>query len=165
MKTYLRPWNLDDVPALVRYANNPKISARLTDAFPSPYTEEDAVRFITMAQSADPIRLFAICNDQEAIGGIGLHPQEDIYRNNAELGYWLGEPFWGKGIMTSCVREIVAYGFEKLPITRIFARPFGSNKGSQQVLIKAGFHLEAHIPQILIKNGQLEDEMVFAVRR
>ncbi len=165
MKAHLRPWTLDDVDALVKYANNPRVAANLTDGFPHPYTKEDAERFITMAMSATPTRIFAIECNNEAVGGIGLHLQEDIYRNNAELGYWLAEPFWGKGIMTGIVKEIVTYGFAHFPINRIYARPFGSNLGSQRVLEKAGFHLEGRFHKTLIKNGELEDELVFAIRR
>lgn len=165
MKAKIRPWSLDDVEHLVKYANNPRVASNLTDGFPHPYTKADAERFITMAMSASPTRIFAIDMNGEAIGGIGLHLQEDIYRNNAELGYWLAEPFWGKGIMTKIVREAVQYGFKHFPIERIYARPFGTNMGSQRVLEKAGFVLEAHFYKTLIKNGKLEDELVFAVRR
>lgn len=165
MKAQIRPWSLDDVEDLVKYANNPRVAANLTDGFPHPYTKADAERFITMAMSATPTRIFAIELNGEAVGGIGLHLQEDIYRNNAELGYWLAETFWGKGIMTEIVKEIVNYGFAHFSINRIYARPFGSNRGSQRVLEKAGFVLEAHFYKTLIKNGKLEDELVFAIRR
>lgn len=165
MKAQIRSWSLDDVEDLVKYANNPRVAANLTDGFPHPYTKEDAERFITMAMSATPTRIFAIELNGEAVGGIGLHLQEDIYRNNAELGYWLAEPFWGKGIMTGIVKEIVNYGFAHFSINRIYARPFGSNMGSQRVLEKAGFQLEARFHKTLIKNGELEDELVFAIRR
>ncbi len=102
----------------------------------------------------------------EAVGSIGLFPQTDIHERNAELGYWLAEPFWGRGIMTRAVREMVSYGFATHPdVTRIFARPFSTNPASQRVLEKAGFTLEARLRDALYKNGAYMDELVFAIRR
>lgn len=161
----LRDWSLDDLENLVRYGNNPKIAKNLTNAFPRPYTEEAGKRFIEKACSDNPRRIFAVSVDYEAVGAIGIHPQEDIFCKNAELGYWLAEPFWGKGIMVQAVRAIVAYGFKTLPILRIFARPFGNNIASQRVLEKAGFILEARFEKTLFKDGNLLDELVYAVRR
>src|SRR5690606_938234 len=97
--------------------------------------------------------ILAITIEDEFVGGIGLHPQNDIYRLNAELGYWLAEPFWGQGIISKAIQEMIQYGFAKLPIQRIFARPFGSNLASQRVLEKNGFILEARIKGCLIKNN------------
>lgn len=161
----LRSFRPSDLENLVKYANNSKIAQNLTDAFPHPYTEETGKAFIEMAMKKDPPTLFAISLDDELVGGIGLHPQSDIQRLNAELGYWLAEPFWGRGLVTQAIREIVAYGFATLPINRIFARPFGTNFASQRVLEKAGFILEARFEKTLIKNGLLEDELVYAVRK
>jgi RimJ/RimL family protein N-acetyltransferase len=84
---------------------------------------------------------------------------------NAELGYWIGQPFWGKGIMTTVIQKMVKYSFENFDITRIFARPYGSNIGSQKALEKAGFKLEAKFEKILIKNNVFEDELVYAIRK
>lgn len=161
----LRKWHIADLENLVRYANNLNIATNLTNVFPHPYTDEHGKAFIAMAGSHDPIRIFAITQNDETIGGIGLHPQTDIYERNAELGYWLAEPFWGKGIMTHAIGEMVAYGFNHFDIDRIFARPFGSNIGSQRALEKAGFTLEAHLSKTLFKNGRYEDELIYAVRR
>jgi RimJ/RimL family protein N-acetyltransferase len=162
----LRPWRTDDLPALVRYANNFAIARNLTNQFPHPYSEEDGERFIAMATRDTPTRIFAIELQGEAGGAIGIHPQTDIHARNAELGYWLAEPFWGQGIMTRAVREMVAYGFRTYPeVDRIFARPFGSNHASQRVLEKAGFALEARMEKTLYKNGAYEDELIYAVRR
>ena len=136
---YIRPFRQSDIGNLVKYGNNPKIAQNLTDAFPHPYTEDAGKAFIEMAMKKDPPSIFAITVDDELVGGIGLHPQTDIHRLNAELGYWLAEPFWGKGIVTAAIKEIVTYGFKNLPITRIFARPFGRNEGSKKALEKAGF--------------------------
>lgn len=162
---HLRPWSLDDLPSLVKYANNPNIAARLTDAFPYPYTEEAGNRFITMAMSSDPCTIWAIDLDGLAIGGIGVHPQKDVYRLNAELGYWLAEDYWGKGIISEVIPKACEQAFELLEINRIFARPYGSNIASQRVLEKSGFKLEARISGAFIKNGEIEDELIYALRR
>ncbi|MBL0099933.1 MAG: GNAT family N-acetyltransferase [Saprospiraceae bacterium] len=164
-KVLLRQWQLSDVPSLVKYANNPNIAKNLRDAFPNPYTLENAINFINMANSKEPSAIFAIDMSGEAIGGIGLHPQNDIQRMNAELGYWLAEPFWGQGIISQAIVDIVAFGFRELEINRIFAIPFGSNIASQRALEKAGFTLEARFEKTLYKNGEFEDELVYAIRK
>ncbi len=165
MNSILRPWTFDDLDDLVTYANNFKVARNLTNQFPHPYTKENGEAFIKMATSEQPYRIFAIDVNGVALGGIGLHPQTDIHQRNAELGYWLAEPFWGKGIMTRAVTEIVEYGFKIFDIDRIFARPFGTNFGSQKVLEKAGFILEARFEKTLFKNGEYLDELIYAVRR
>ncbi|MFZ4632711.1 MAG: GNAT family N-acetyltransferase [Saprospiraceae bacterium] len=165
MRFQLRPFLSTDVDSVVRYANNPKVANNLTDQFPHPYNENHAVAFIEKATAPELNTILAITIDQEAVGGIGLHPQTDIYRKNAELGYWLGEPFWGQGIMSSAVPEMLAFGFANLDIVRIYARPFGSNLASQRILEKAGFRLEARMDKVLFKNGRFEDELIYAVRK
>jgi RimJ/RimL family protein N-acetyltransferase len=107
----------------------------------------------------------AISVEGIAVGGIGLHRQNDISSMNAELGYWLGEAYWSKGIMTAAVIRMVEYGFIHFDFNRIFARPFGSNFASQKVLEKAGFILEARFYGTFFKDGVFEDELVYAVRR
>ncbi|HEX5625978.1 MAG TPA: GNAT family N-acetyltransferase, partial [Saprospiraceae bacterium] len=109
MEFTLRPWNLKDLESLVRYANNASIAKFMTEAFPHPYTIEAGRKFIAFATQDDPIHIFAIDVDGEAVGGIGIHPQSDIQRKNAELGYWLAEPYWGKGIATRAVRQMVDF--------------------------------------------------------
>ena len=161
----LRPWSLADLDSLVLYANNPAIARNLTNAFPYPYTVDDGRRFIEMASGHSPIRIFAIEVEGKASGGIGVHPQGDVYCKNAELGYWLAEPFWGKGIVTNAIPHVVRYGFANFDISRIFARPYGSNTASQRVLTKAGFVLEAKMEGTFFKNGEFEDEFIYAVRK
>jgi RimJ/RimL family protein N-acetyltransferase len=160
----LRKWKSEDAESLMKYADNPKIAANLTDQFPHPYKRENAEAFIAMATKNDPLNIFAISVNGEAVGGIGLHFQADIHRKNMELGYWVAEPFWGKGIMTKAVLQMVDYGFKTFDITRIFARPFGTNIASQTVLEKAGFILEARLDKTLYKNGEFLDELIYAVR-
>ncbi|MBP7273279.1 MAG: GNAT family N-acetyltransferase [Saprospiraceae bacterium] len=160
----LRPWAKTDVEHLVLYANNSNIARFMTNQFPHPYTAEAAHRFIEMTAQHSPTQIFAIDINSVAIGGIGIHPQTDIMCKNAELGYWLGEPFWGKGIITAAVREMVNYGFDTFEITRIFARPFGNNLASQKVLEKVGFQLEARITKNIYKDGIFIDELIYAIR-
>jgi [ribosomal protein S5]-alanine N-acetyltransferase len=161
----LRPWTTDDLDNLVQFANNYNIARYMTNRFPHPYTAEAGRDFITLATTGIPANIFAIDIHGQSIGGIGLHPQNDIHCKNAELGYWLAEPFWGKGIVTEAVMQMVAYGFQTFDINRIFARPFGSNLASQKVLEKAGFILEGRFEKTYFKNGVYEDELIYAVRR
>ena len=162
----LRPFKLGDIDSLLEYANNHKIAANLTDQFPHPYTRESGERFIKMAKQHTPPTIFAIDINGKASGGIGLHIQMDIHIKNAELGYWLAEPFWGQGIMTKAVKHMVDYGFKNLDINSIFARPFGSsNIASQKVLKNAGFELEAKFLGTIYKNGEYLDELIYAIRK
>ncbi len=118
-----------------------------------------------MATQHSPPTVFAIDINGKASGGIGLHPLTDIHIKNAELGYWLANPFWGQGIMTRAVIQIVDYGFKNLDINRIFARSFGTNIASQKVLEKDGFVLEGEFKDTIYKNGEYLDELFYAVRR
>jgi [ribosomal protein S5]-alanine N-acetyltransferase len=161
----LRAWKKDDVKSLAKYANNWNIAKNMTDGFPFPYTEETARNFIEMTQEYIPNRFFAIVVNDEAVGGIGIHPQTDIQRKNAELGYWLAEEFWGNGIIYRAIFQINEYAFENFDINRIFARPFATNLASQKVLQKAGFKFECKFEKTLIKNDELIDEMFFSMRR
>lgn len=161
----LRPWDMEDLSDLVKYANNPKIAQNLTDMFPHPYSREDGIAFIQMTKNLKDGVIFCVTVDDEVAGSIGVFMQKDIMRRNAELGYWIAEPFWGKGICTSAVKLIVQYGFAHFDIDRIFARPFGRNIGSQKVLMNAGFAFEARFHQNIIKNGILEDELFFGIRK
>lgn len=161
----LRPWRMDDAPTLARHANNPRIARNMTDGFPHPYSLEDAQAFIQRVSQQDPTQVFALEVNEEPCGGIGIFPQADIFRQNAEMGYWLAEHWWGQGIVPRAIREMVQYGFATFPIERIFARPFGSNTASQRVLEKAGFVHEATFSKTILKHGEQEDEHVYAIRR
>lgn len=161
----LRPWTLNDVDSLARFGNNPRIAANMTDQFPSPYTPEKARAFIEYATGNTPPNILAIEVDGQAAGGIGIHLQSDIYRKNAELGYWLAEPYWGQGIMSRAIAQMVEYAFKNWDINRIFARPYGTNIGSRRALEKAGFILEARFEKTIFKNGEYQDELVYAIRR
>lgn len=161
----LRPWKMSDIDSLVCYANNWNIAKNMTDKFAFPYTTDNARAFIEFATKDNPIHIFAIEIDGQAIGGIGIHPQEDIHRKNAELGYWLAEPFWGKGIISKAIKQAVDIAFEIYDIDRVFARPFGTNIASQKVLEKNQFLLECKLEKVIIKDGVRIDELIYAVRR
>ena len=165
MNFKLRPWTIDDLNSLVKFANNYNIAKNLMDVFPHPYTNEHGKAFIELAAKDSPASILAIEVNNEAAGAIGLHPQPDVYKKNAELGYWLAEPYWGKGIITNAIKEMVDYGFKNFDISRIYARPFGYNKASQRALEKAGFVLEARLDKTIFKNGQYLDELIYAVKR
>ena len=165
MDFILRPWTLQDADSLVRYANNAAIAKNMTNQFPHPYTIDDAKTFIDFTCLCTPRHIMAIEVEGEACGGIGVHPQADVYCKNAEMGYWLGERYWGKGIVSKAITQMVGYGFHHFDITRIFARPFSSNTASQRVLEKAGFILEGRFEKTIFKNGEYLDELIYAMRR
>ena len=165
MNFQLRAWQDDDLEHLVQIANNFNIAKNLTNHFPHPYTRESGQGFIKMANKSNPQRIFAIEVEGLAVGAIGIHAQTDLRIKNGELGYWLGEPYWGNGIVTRAVQQMVDYGFETFDITRIFARCFASNIGSQRVLEKSGFVLEAKFEKTLFKNGEFIDELIYAIRK
>lgn len=163
MNTFqLRSWQPGDLPDLVHHANNPRVARYLTDRFPHPYTEADGLLFLTQQQT--PL-LRAIVVEGRAVGGVGLHPQTDLHRPNAEIGYWLSEDYWGRGIMPAAVAELVAFGFTMLDIDRIFASVFAENTASQRVLEKVGFRQEARLQGTLCKYGQNHDELIYGLRR
>lgn len=161
----LRDWTFDDITSLVQYADNPRIAAMMRDAFPSPYTEEDARRFIALAASPGPRIFLAIEIGGEARGGIGIHLLDDVYRRSAEIGYWLSESWWGRGIATDAVRAMVPVAFETFDSVRIQAGIFESNKASMRVLEKCGFVREAIHTNAITKNGVTMDEVVYVMLR
>ncbi len=165
MKFKLRPWKKEDLSSLVKHANNFEIAKNMMDTFPHPYTKEEGEKFLYMVISKDPPLILAIDVDGEAVGSIGLHPQNDIMRKNGELGFWLAEPYWGKGIISKAIKEMSDYCFKKFDIERIFARPFGTNIASQKALEKAGYKLEAHLENTLYKNEEYQDELIYALRK
>ncbi len=165
MKYKLRKFQKSDLEKLVLYADNIKVSRFMTNRFPHPYTESDGLSFISMAMKAEPSNLFVIEVEGELGGAIGIHPMEDVHHFNAELGYWVAEKYWGHGIATRAVSEMVEYGFNTFPVDRIFARPYGNNLASQKVLEKAGFELEARIRGNLEKHGERLDELIYAIRK
>jgi [ribosomal protein S5]-alanine N-acetyltransferase len=158
----VRPWLEADVGSLTLHANNHAIWRNLRDGFPHPYQEANARAYIRQVREQQPETTFAIDVDGAAVGSIGLMIGNDVERVSAELGYWLGEPFWGRGIVTECVRAVSAYAIAKLGLTRVFALPFAGNGASCRVLEKAGFTLEARLRKSAIKEGRVTDQFLYA---
>lgn len=161
----LRAWTISDLDRLVSHANNWHVAKNLTDKFPFPYNEVHAKAFIEFATKGDLDHIFAIDINSNVVGGIGIHSQEDIHRKNTELGYWLAESYWGKGIMSRAIERAVNFAFDTFDIVRLFARPFGTNYASQKVLEKNGFILEGRFEKVLFKNNEFLDELIYVVRR
>ncbi len=165
MAISLRPWHLNDVEHLATIANNANIAKFMMNQFPHPYTTDNAKVFINMATMSTPANILAIDLNGKAIGGIGIHLQQDVYCKNAELGYWLGEDYWGNGYITNAVQKMLDYAFKNFDIERVFAKPFGSNIASQKVLEKTGFKLEATLYKTIFKNNMYEDELIYGFRK
>ena len=158
----IRDWADDDAGSIVRYANNRKVAIWLRDRFPSPYTASDAKVFLARVALQNPRTVFAIATQHEAIGGIGLEFHDDVHRFTAELGYWLGEPFWGRGIVTDAVRLFTEWAFDRLAVYRIQAAVFAGNDASVRVLEKAGFEREGRLRAGVFKNGRILDQLLYA---
>ena len=151
-----------DLEKLAIYANNEKVSVNLRDGFPKPYTIDDAVNFKKMIDSQNPKTFFAIEYQNNYVGNISLSPGTDVYRKSAEIGYFIGEPFWNKGIVTKAVNVITEWGFSQLDIVRIYTGVFEYNQSSQRVLEKCGFVKEAVFKKSICKNNMIFDEIRFA---
>jgi RimJ/RimL family protein N-acetyltransferase len=158
----VRDWRTEDAPALSRHANNRKIWANVRDRFPSPYTIEDAEQWVRHCTRALPATDFAVEVSGGVVGGIGVVLQSDVERVAAELGFWLGEGMWGRGVMTEAVSAFVPWAFERFSLTRIYAHVFEHNVASARVLEKAGFQREARLRRAVIKEGRVLDEFLFA---
>jgi RimJ/RimL family protein N-acetyltransferase len=161
----LRPWRQGDESELVRQANNPRVASSLRDMFPHPYRRQDADHWIAFAAQQSPVKNFAIAVQGRLAGGIGLLPGSDINRVQAEIGYWLGEEYWGRGIATDAVRGLTRHAFAAFPLNRLFATPFAGNVASCRVLEKAGYRLEGRMIGCAIKEGQILDQLLYAITR
>lgn len=154
----LREWRISDALSLAENANNIKVWNNLRDALPHPYTEEDGKQFISMAMSKPkPATFLTIAVDEKAVGSIGITLHTDVEKITAELGYFIGETYWNKGIMTEAVKQMTDYAFNNFPLRKIYATPFDFNVASHKVLQKSGFELEAILKQGAIKNGKVVD--------
>lgn len=165
MEFELRPWRAEDAASVARHANNPKIAANLRNVFPYPYTMEDAVGYIKSCMDADPARQCtrAIVIDGEAAGSIGIFLGDDVYCKSAEIGYWLAEPYWGRGVMSAAVQQLCTHAFQTYDLERIYAEIFAHNLGSCRVLEKAGFQREGVLKNSVYKNGVLCDSCIYAL--
>jgi ribosomal-protein-alanine N-acetyltransferase len=161
----VREWSREDARSLVEHADNRNIWINLRDRFPHPYRAEDAERFLEHTSRTKPPTVWAIEVDRHAVGGIGVEPLSDVERVSGEIGYWLGEPYWGRGIVTDAVRAVTQYAFREFDLTRIFALPFADNAASIRVLEKAGYALEGRLLHSAIKDGVIRDQLMYAAYR
>jgi RimJ/RimL family protein N-acetyltransferase len=158
----LRPWAKSDVQALVHHANNLNVAKHLRDRFPHPYTRAHAFAFLTHASSSDSVTNFAIDVGGVAVGGIGYVRGSDVERYSAEVGYWLGEEYWGRGIVTDALLVLTRHLFSEVRLLRAFALPLADNAGSVRVLEKAGYEREGLLRASCVKFGEARDQLLYA---
>jgi RimJ/RimL family protein N-acetyltransferase len=159
----LRPWRTSDAAAVVRHANNVNVARHLRDRFPHPYTIKDANAFLSAASNERPPSNFAIEVAGEAAGGLGYVAGHDVERYSAEVGYWLGESCWNRGIVTEALSLFTRYAFTDLKLLRLFALPFADNTASIRVLEKAGFTPEGVLRSSCVKYGQPRNQAIYAI--
>ena len=164
-KSTIRSYRWGDEESLVLHGNNYKIWRNLRNLFPYPYTKDMAKYWLEIVTAEDPETNFAIAIDDQVVGAIGLKLEGDIFYRTAEIGYWLGEEFWGRGIMPEAVRALTEWGFTKFDLARIYAGVFEYNQSSMRVLEKAGYHFEARLRKHVTKEGKTFDEMIYAIIR
>jgi [ribosomal protein S5]-alanine N-acetyltransferase len=164
-KVFLRSLALSDKEKIAAMADNKNVWDNLTDIMPHPYNVDDAESFISMAIKSKTNTIFGIEYDGELCGIIGLNRQTDVFRLSAELGYWLGEEYWNRGIASYATRLTVIYGFETLGLERIFSSVYDFNKASQHVLEKSGFVFEGRSRKSVIKNGIILDDLRYSIIR
>lgn len=151
----LRKWDLTDVDSLAYNANNYSVWINMNDAFPNPYKPINAEAWINLVKDSVPVTVFAIEVNGKAVGGIGFHPGSDVTRLEAEIGYWLGEDHWNKGIISEALPAVINYAFEQFDIVRLFAKVFEWNLHSMKLLEKNGFQLEGILRKAVLKDGKL----------
>lgn len=161
----VRSWERSDAESLTMHANNRKIWINLRDRFPHPYMKRDARAFIRDSRAQQPETAFAIAVGGEAVGGIGFMLQSDVDRVSAEIGYWLGESFWGRGLATEALVAVTKYAADTHGLSRLYALPFASNTASCRVLEKAGYVLEARLRRSAVKDGRIIDQLQYAFIR
>ncbi len=165
-KCILRSYVSTDLSSLVHHANNWNVARYLSDSFPHPYTEADARAFFEQKAAArSSERHWIIEVGSAAAGVIGISLKSGIHRKNAEIGFWLGEALWGRGIMTYAIKRVVDFAFENYDVDRVYAEAFGVNIGSHKALEKNNFRLEAVLKKTLFKKGEYFDNMIYAIRR
>ena len=161
----VRSWEWRDRDAIVRHANNRNVWINLRDRFPHPYTHADARNWLESVVGLHPETNFAIAVDDQAAGGIGFTVQHDVGYRSAEIGYWLGEEFWGRGIATEALIAVTEYAFANYDLCRLYAHVFDWNAASARVLEKAGYTFEGRLKKSVTKNGQTIDQLMYAVVR
>ncbi|MGE4485118.1 MAG: GNAT family N-acetyltransferase [Oscillospiraceae bacterium] len=167
MNFILRKWRAEDSADVAHFANNEKIACNLRNVFPYPYTMQDAKNYVEgCASNSEAEQLCrAVTVDGKAVGSIGIFLGSDVYSRSAELGYWLAEEYWNRGIMSAAVKQICEEAFERFDIVRIFAEPFAHNLGSRKVLENGGFALEGIMKNGVFKNGTVFDYCMYALLR
>jgi ribosomal-protein-alanine N-acetyltransferase len=160
---HLSPIDTIDPHRLQVLANNIQVARYLKDVFPHPYTLEDAHTFISLASRGMMGHSFALRINDEFIGVGSIQPQQDIHKISGEIGYWIAEPFWGKGYGTKAVAQLVRFAFTQTKLLRLFAGVFSNNPASMRILTKSGFTQEAVFKQAIIKYDELLDEHVFTL--
>jgi ribosomal-protein-alanine N-acetyltransferase len=161
-KCEVRSFRRSDAGSIASHANNRKVWINLRDAFPHPYTLEDAHKFIEFTLSRTPESHFAIVVEGEVVGGIGFKLHEDVERVSAEVGYWLGEAYWGRGIATDALKAMTRYAIDTYGLARVYALPFEWNAPSMRVLEKAGYVLEGRMRRSAVKDGKIIDQLLYA---
>ncbi len=161
----VRSFREADAAELARQANNRKVWLQLRDQFPHPYTIDDARSFIALARSGRPETMFAITVSDVAVGELGAKLRDDVERCSAEVGYWLGEPYWGRGIMSRVLAAFTRFAFTAYDLERLYAVPYASNAASCRVLQKAGYRLEGRMRRSAIKDGKVQDQFLYATLR
>ena len=161
----VRSFREADAAELALHANNRKVWLQLRDQFPHPYTIDDARNFISLARGGRPETMFTITVSDVAVGGIGAKLRDDVERCSAEVGYWLGEPYWGRGIMTRSLAAFTRFAFTAYDLERLYAVPYASNTASCRVLQKAGYRLEGRMRRSAIKDGKVQDQFLYAILR
>ncbi len=161
LRCTVRPWRASDAASLVRHANNLNVAKQLRDRFPHPYSRQDAQRFLKFTVGAEEPTNLAIEVDGAAVGGIGYVRHTDVERYSAEIGYWLGESYWRRGIVTEALVLMTVHLFERVNLLRLLALPFADNLGSIRVLEKAGYVREATLRSSAVKNGTPRDQALY----
>lgn len=163
MNVTIRPWQLSDAPDVAIIINNKRVQDNLRDGIPFPYTAKDGKEFISDMLHADQgsTFAFAILVDGKVAGSIGAFRQANIHSHTAEMGYYVGEEHWGKGVCTAAVKLTCQYVFDNTDIIRIYADPFADNAASCRVLEKAGFKYEGTLRSNAVKNGQVKDMRMY----
>lgn len=157
----LRPWRKEDAAALASIANNKKIWLNVRDRFPHPYTLYDALQWMAHALDQKPVQNFAVIYNGEIAGSAGVLVKDDVYKKSIEVGYFIGELYWGKGIATKAVHLLLEYIEKQFDVVRIYAEVFEHNKASMRVLEKSGFKREGIRKKAVIKNGVIMDDHVW----
>jgi len=161
MNVILREWKRSDAAALARIANNKKVWDNVRDRLPHPYTKKDAKEWLALVKKQNITTTFCVEVDGEMAGSIGFTLKEDVYRKNAEIGYFIGEEYWGKGVATEAVRQLMNYIQKNFDLVRIYAEVFEYNRASMKVLEKNGFYLECIRKKAAIKNDMILDDYVW----